>query len=161
MMTLTTYSADLASTLKQRGETIAVAESSSGGLISAGLLAVPGASAYFLGGGVVYTLEARRTLLNIPDKVVQGMSPLSEDYVLHCARAIRGNLSATWGLAEIGATGPAATRYGHPPGTCVLAVDGPITLTKILETGSDDREANMWTFAETAFALLRDAIAQG
>ena len=106
MTTLTTYSADLASSLKQLGETIAVAESSSGGLISAGLLAVPGASTYFLGGGVVYTLEARRTLLNIPDDVVEGMSPLSEDYVLHCARAIRENLNATWGLAEIGATGP-------------------------------------------------------
>jgi len=160
MTTLSTYSAEVAATLKQRGETVTVAESSSGGLISAALLAVPGASAYFLGGRGIYTLAARRTLLNIPDDVLQGMTPLSEDYVLHCARAMRENLNATWGLAEIGATGPAGTRYGHPPGICVLAVDGPVTLTKRLETGSDDREGNMWTFVEAGFALLRDAIAQ-
>lgn len=160
MTTLNTYSADIAAALKQRGETVAVAESSSGGLISAALLAVPGASAYFLGGSVIYTLDARRVLLNIPDDVLQGMTPLSDAYVSHCARAMRENLNATWGLAEIGVTGPTGSRYGHPPGLCVLAVDGPVTLTKQIETGSDDREANMWRFVEAGFALLGEAIAQ-
>jgi len=158
MSNLQTYSADVAEALKQRSETVAVAESSSGGLISASLLAVPGASAYFLGGSVVYTLAARRVLLNIPDDVLEGMTPLSEAYVLHCARSMRENLNATWGLAEIGVTGPTGSRYGHPPGLCVLAVDGPVPLTKKIETGSDDREANMWQFVEAGFALLRDAM---
>ncbi len=158
MNDLKTYSADVAAALKQRAETIAIAESSSGGLIAASLLAVPGASAYFLGGSVVYTLDARRVLLNIPDDVLQDMTPLSEAYVLQCARSMRENLNATWGLAEIGVSGPTGSRYGHPPGICVLAVDGPVTLTKQIETGSDDREANMWQFAEAAFALLGDAI---
>jgi PncC family amidohydrolase len=158
MTELTQESAAIAADLKQRGATIAVAESSTGGLISAALLAVPGASAYFLGGAVIYTIEARRVLLNIPDEVLKGMTPLSEEYVLLCARAMRENLRATWALAELGATGPAGTRYGHPPGICVLAVDGPVSLTTRIETGSDDREANMHTFAAAGFALLRDAL---
>jgi len=160
MTTLNTITADLAASLKARGETIAVAESSTGGLISASLLAVPGASAYYLGGTVIYTIEARRALLNLPDELLRGMTPLSEEYVLLCARTMRENLNATWGIAELGATGPAGTRYGHPPGICVLAIDGPVTLTTRLETGSGDREANMWTFAKAGFALLRDALAQ-
>ncbi|HJP35747.1 MAG: CinA family protein [Gammaproteobacteria bacterium] len=159
MTTISTIAADLAATLVERRETIAVAESSTGGLISASLLAVPGASAYFLGGTVVYTIEARRTLLNIPDDRLKGMTPLSEDYVSCCAAAMRQSLDATWGLAELGATGPAGTRYGHPPGICVLALDGPVKLTKRLETGSADREANMWTFVEAGLDLLREALA--
>jgi len=160
MTELTRMTADIAAALKERGETIAVAESSTGGLISASLLAVPGASAYYLGGSVIYTIEARRVLLNIPDEVLKGMKPLSEDYVLLCAKSMRENLNATWGIAELGATGPAGTRYGHPPGICVLAVDGPVSLTTRLETGSGEREANMWKFAATGFELLRDAMAR-
>jgi nicotinamide-nucleotide amidase len=160
MDTLTSLTAELAATLKTRGDTIAVAESSTGGLISATLLAVPGASAYYLGGGVIYTLEARRELLDISDEVLKGMAPLNEDYVALCARRIREKLNATWGIAELGATGPAGTRYGHPPGICVLAVDGPVCLTTKIETGSDDREGNMWTFAKTGFDLLSDALAK-
>lgn len=160
MTNLQTYSADVAAALKQRAETVAVAESSSGGLISASLLAVPGASVYFLGGSIIYTLDARRTLLNIPDEILQGMTPLSDEYVIQCARSMRENLNATWGLAEIGVTGPSGSRYGHAPGVCALAVDGPVTLTRQLETGSDDREANMWQFMQVGFALLSDAIAQ-
>ena len=160
MTDLKNYCAGVTSALKTRRETVAVAESSSGGLISASLLATPGASAYFLGGSIIYTLDARRVLLNIPDAVLQSMTPLSADYAIKCARSMRENLKATWGLAEIGVTGPTGSRYGHAPGVCTLAVDGPVTLTKHLATGSDDREANMWQFMEAGFALLSDAIAQ-
>lgn len=160
MPDLVDLTADIADSLKQRNETIAVAESSTGGLLSASLLAVPGASAYYLGGTVVYTIEARRALLNIADDVLKGMTPLSEDYVRLCARSMRESMNATWGIAELGATGPAGTRYGHPPGICVLAVDGPVTLTRSLETGHGNREQNMWEFARTGFDLLRQAIAQ-
>src|SRR5437879_6932158 len=96
----------LATTLKERKETIAVAESSAGGLISAALLSVPGASAYFLGGGVIYTQAARRGLLRVPDEAVKGIRSSSEPYALLKARTIRELLGATWGLAETGATGP-------------------------------------------------------
>ena len=130
------------------------------GLISASLLAVPGASAYYLGGTVVYTIEARRALLNIADDVLKGMQPLSEDYVTLCAQSMRTNLGATWSIAELGATGPAGTRYGHPPGISVFAIDGPVTLTRRVETGHGDREQNMWTFATTAFELMRQALAE-
>ncbi|MDF1818123.1 MAG: CinA family protein [Immundisolibacteraceae bacterium] len=158
MNSLTDLSADIAALLKERGETISIAESSTGGLISASLLAIPGASTYFEGGGVVYTLESRRQLLGITDEQVDGLSPLSEEYIALSAAAIKNKLNTTWSLAEIGATGPAGTRYGHPPGICVIAVDGPVKLTRLIETGNDDREANMWAFAEAAFGLLSEAI---
>lgn len=156
--TLTNRTATIATLLKQRQQTIAVAESSTGGIISASLLAVPGASAYYLGGSVIYTIEARNLLLQIPRDVLKTQTPLSEDYVTLCARQMRENLHATWGIAELGAAGPAGTPYGHPPGICVLAVDGPVTLTARIETASDDREANMWAFAERGFALLEEAL---
>ncbi len=158
MNSLTDLSADIAALLKERGETISIAESSTGGLISAALLAIPGASTYFEGGGVVYTLESRRQLLGITDDQVDGLSPLSEEYIALSAAAIKNKLNTTWSLAEIGATGPAGTRYGHPPGICVIAVDGPVKLTRLIETGDDDREANMWAFTDAAFGLLGEAI---
>ena len=148
----------VAEALKARRATVAVAESSTGGLISAVLLAVPGASAYFLGGGVIYTVAARRALLGITDETMRGLKPLSLDYVGLCARTVREKLGATWGVGELGATGPAGTRYGHPPGISVLAVDGPLLLTRPVETGSDDREANMRAFTRAALELLLEAV---
>src|SRR5206468_5155024 len=106
----------LATILKDRKETIAVAESSAGGLIAAALLTVPGASAFFLGGGVIYTLEARRALLALPDEALAGVRPSTEEYALRLARAMRQRLGTTWGLSETGATGPTGNRYGDPPG---------------------------------------------
>src|SRR5438552_7443714 len=108
---LTTIGAAIGARLKARKETIAVAESSAGGLISAALLAVPGASAYFLGGGVIYTQAARRALLQVPDEAVTGTRSSTEAYALIKARAIRQRLGTTWGLAETGATGPTGNRY--------------------------------------------------
>lgn len=148
----------IAETLKANEQTVAVAESSTGGLIAASLLAVPGASAYFLGGSVIYTYEAREKVLGIPGDVVRGMTPLSEEYVALCAKTMREKLNATWGIAELGATGPAGTRYGHPPGICVLAIDGPVSLSRRLETGSDDREGNMWRFVEEIFDMMQEAL---
>lgn len=158
MTTLAGPAAATATLLKTRGETVAIAESSTGGLISASLLAVPGASAYFLGGAIVYTLKAREELLGLERAALAGQVPLSADYVMLCARAIRTRLGATWGLAELGATGPAGTPYGHPPGLCVLAVDGPVTLSIRIDNGSDRREDNMWEFAHAGLALLERAL---
>lgn len=151
---------DLGALLKGRSETIAVSESSTGGLISAALLSVPGASAYFLGAGVVYTGAARRALLDIPADMPAETRSASEPYAVLCADTIRDKLGATWGLAETGATGPTGNRYGDSAGHCCLAVAGPVALVTTIETDDADREANMWVFAQAALDLLAKAIAE-
>lgn len=144
--------------LKERKETIAIAESSAGGLISAALLAVPGASAYFLGGGVIYTQAARRGLLQVPDDAVKGIRSSSEPYALVKARTIRERLGATWGLSETGASGPTGNRYGDAAGHACFAIAGPVERAVTLETGHGDREANMRIFAKAALELLAAAL---
>lgn len=149
----------LAALLKARGETIVVAESSTGGLISAALLSVAGASAYFLGGAVVYTLKARRSLLDIQDAAVAGMRGASEPYAALMARTARERFRATWSIAESGATGPTGNRYGDPAGHTCIAVAGPVERVITLETGSSDRIANMRAFSAAALDLLAEALA--
>jgi len=144
--------------LKARKETVAVAESSAGGLVSAALLAVPGASAFFLGGAVVYTRQARSALLAIPDGALAGMRPATEAYALLVARTARERLGASWALAETGATGPTGNRYGDAAGHACLAVAGKVERAITLETGSADRVANMRAFAAAALQLLTDAL---
>jgi len=146
--------------LKARGETVAVAESSAGGLISAALLAVPGASAYFLGGGVIYTREARRALLGLPDEQTR-MRGATEEYAQLVARTIREKLETTWGLSESGATGPTGNRYGNPAGHACFALAGPVERATTLETGIDDREDNMRRFAIAALEYLEAALKDG
>ena len=156
---LTAMAATLGALLKERKETVAVAESSAGGLISAALLAVPGASAYFLGGGVIYTQVARRGLLRVADEAVTGIRSSSEPYALVKARAVRQLLGTTWGLSETGATGPTGNRYGDKAGHACMAVVGPSVERAItLETGDGDREKNMWAFARAALALLEESV---
>ncbi len=160
MNELDTLARALATRLKERRETIAVAESSAGGLISAALLSVPGASAYFLGGGVIYTQAARRALLRLPDDSVKGIRSSSEPYAVLKARTIRELLGATWGLAETGATGPTGNRYGDAAGHACIAVAGPVERVITLETGRDDREKNMWAFAKRALELLETSLSK-
>jgi PncC family amidohydrolase len=148
----------LAETLKTRGEKVAVAESSSGGLISAALLAVPGASAYFLGGAVVYTAKARMSLLQVTREQVAGIRSSSEPYALLLARTVRENFGADWGVAETGAAGPTGNPYGDAAGHTCLAVSGPMDMAITLETGSADRAANMVAFARRALELLASAL---
>jgi PncC family amidohydrolase len=160
MQELVTLAESIAARLKARKETVAVAESSAGGLISAALLAVPGASAYFLGGGVIYTQAARRGLLQVPDDAVKGIRSSTEAYAQVKARAIRERVGATWGVAETGATGPTGNRYGDAAGHACLAVAGPVERAVTLETGSGDREANMQAFARAALELFAAALGQ-
>jgi nicotinamide-nucleotide amidase len=150
--------AQAANLLKARKETIAVAESSIGGLVSAALLAAPGASAYFLGGTVVYTRQARRTLLGIPEHDLLATPPASEQMAALLAENARRGLGAVWGLGEAGATGPAGNRYGHAAGHGVLAVAGPIARTRTIETGSTDRLDNMRVFGLTLLEMLIEAL---
>ena len=148
----------IAARLIERTETISVAESSTGGLIAAALLAVPGASAYFLGGAVVYTKIARAALLGIGDAEMQGLRPSTEAYAQLNARRVRERHNATWGLGETGATGPTGNRYGDAAGHTCIAVAGPIARVITLETGSADRQANMQAFAKRALELLLDVL---
>jgi nicotinamide-nucleotide amidase len=145
--------------LKARGETVAVAESSAGGLIAAALLAVPGASAYFLGGAVVYTRQARRSLLAIPDEAMAGIRPASEPYAALLASTVRERHGSTWGLVETGATGPTGNRYGDPAGHACIGLDGPVERVLTIRTGGADRQANMRAFATKALETLLEAIA--
>jgi nicotinamide-nucleotide amidase len=139
-------------------QTIAIAESSTGGLVAAALLAVPGASAYFVGGAVVYTKASRAALLGIGDAEMQGMRPATEQYSLLIARRVRERHGATWGFGETGAAGPSGNRYGDPAGHTCMAIAGPIERAITLQTGSVDRLANMDMFTERALAFLVEAI---
>ena len=158
MKSLLPIAEKIAARLKERSETLAVAESSAGGLISAALVAQPGASLFYVGGTVVYTLESRRTLLEIPDEAVKGIRASTEPYALLAARAIRERLGATWGISESGASGPTGNRYGDPPGHACIAVSGAVERELTIETSRDDRVENMLVFAERALGLLAESI---
>lgn len=156
---LDALAAHIGETLKARGERIAVAESSSGGLISAALLSVPGASAYFLAGAVVYTPKARVLLTDLPREALQGIRSASEPYALLLARNQVERFGATWGLSETGAAGPTGNSYGDAAGHTCVAVSGPVEAVLTIETGSEDRAANMRAFAAAALELLKRALA--
>jgi nicotinamide-nucleotide amidase len=148
----------VAQLLKDRGETIAVAESTTGGLISARLLSVQGASAYFLGGTVIYTRESRKAFLQASSEAVKDIKPMSEEMAQFFAARVRAKLSATWGVAELGIAGPAGSPYGVGAGNSVIAVSGPTNAAITLDTGQSDRAQNMEAFADGAFQLLRDVL---
>ncbi len=150
--------AAVAALLKARGETLAVAESSAGGLINAALVAVPGASAYYLGGAIIYTPKGRQALLGLD--VPKGVRSASEAFAAILAGSVREKLGATWGLAETGASGPTGNRYGDAPGHACIAVAGPAQAVITIETGSAEREANMLTFAAKALELLEGCLKQ-
>ena len=158
MQSLLPLAEKIAARLIERHETIAVTESSTGGLIAAALLSVPGASAYFLGGAVAYTKAARLALLGIGDAEMAGLRPSTEAYSLLIARRVRERHGASWGLGETGATGPTGNRYGDAAGHTCIAVAGLIERAITLETGSADRRANMDIFAKRALELFYDVI---
>lgn len=154
MKELVTIAEQIAAKLVERKQTIAVAESSTGGLISAALLSVPGASAYFLGSAVVYTRDARRILMDIPDDAMRSIRSASEPYAGLLAEQVRRRFRSDWGLSETGAAGPAGNRYGDAAGHSCMAAAGAKTAVTTLETGLTDRRANMHAFAATALNLL-------
>lgn len=143
--------------LKDRGQTVAVSESAAGGLVSAALLSVPGASGYYLGGASVYTQTARRGLLRFNDAKAQ-LRGSTEEYATLTATTMRELLEADWAIGESGAAGPSGNRYGDPAGHVALAVVGPASATRIVQTGNDDREDNMWAFAQAALDLLYETV---
>ena len=158
MPDLTSMAATVGALLKSKQQTLSVSESAGGGLISAGLVAVPGASAYYVGGVVVYTRVAQRGLLQVPDQAMEGIRASSEPYAMVNARALREALGTTWALSETGASGPTGNRYGDAAGHSCIAVSGPVERAITLETGHGDREANMWQFARAALDLLEQCV---
>jgi len=158
MPDLNSMAASVGALLKETQQSIAVTESSCGGLISASLVAVPGASAYYVGGAVVYTRTSQRGLLQVPDEAMADIRASSEPYALLNARTVRESLGTTWALSETGASGPTGNRYGDSAGHACIAVAGPVERAVTVETGDSDREANMWVFARAALDLLEQCV---
>jgi nicotinamide-nucleotide amidase len=160
MDSLTDLTRTLGAALLQAKQTVAVAESSAAGLISAALLAVPGASAFYRGGVVCYTIYARQALLGITDAEMAGMRASTEPYALLLAKKVRERLGTDWGVGETGATGPTGNRYGDAAGHACIAVIGPGTERVLtLESRQRGREPNMWCFTRAALELLEDSVA--
>lgn len=161
MNQLTNMAAAVGQLLKDRGETVGVSESSTGGLVSAALLSIPGASAYFTGGAANYTHTAREAFIGFSLDDHPGMRSSTEPFVEVGAKTVREVLGTTWGVAEAGAAGPTGNRYGDDAGHSCIAITGPVDKVITIETGDADREANMWRFAEAVLktfeAALREA----
>ena len=158
MPDLRSTAASVGALLKEKGQNIAVSESSCGGLLSACLVSIPGASAYYVGGLVVYTRTAQKGLLQVPDEAMASMRASTEEYALLNAKSVQKALGTTWALSETGASGPTGNRYGDASGHACIAVVGPVEKVITVETGSTDREANMWEFAKEAFNLLEQCV---
>jgi nicotinamide-nucleotide amidase len=154
METLLPLAEKIAARLKARKETIAIAESSTGGLISAALLSVPGASVYFMGGAVIYTRTARAVLMGITPEMMEGKRASTEYYAGLLAATVRQKFATTWGIGETGATGPTGNSYGDAVGHCCYAISGPVQQAFTLETGQPDRVENMRLFAKTVLEML-------
>ncbi|MCB2079933.1 MAG: CinA family protein [Novosphingobium sp.] len=154
-----TYAQQAADALKARGEKIAVADGATGGLISASLLTVPGALAFYLGGGVIYSAPVRDALFGLPPEAFRGLQSATRDSALLQARAIRDNMGADWGIAESGSAGGSKHPRGVASGRSCCAVVGPgVELARVVETYSDDRIANMAQFTRNALEVLVEAL---
>jgi len=160
MRELVVHAERIAALLTARKETVAVVESSAGGLITAALLAVPGASAYCLGGTVIYTRQAWDSLRDFDETLLGSHRSSTEGNALVRARLARDRFGATWGIGETGAAGPTGNRYGDPAGHACLAICGKTELSRTLRTGSSDRLANMHAFTAAALRLLEESLAR-
>jgi len=149
---------DIGARLVERGESVAVAESTSGGLVSAALLSVAGASRYYAGGGVVYTLASRTALAGVSAEQYANYRGTTPEMLVTLAESMRQRLGATWCIAESGLAGPTGSRFGAPAGKVTVSVAGPVVRTETGETGLTDCEANMVEFASRALRVLSQAI---
>ena len=155
---LSFLAARIGATLRERGQTVAVAESAAGGLVSAALLAIPGASAFFLGGAVVYSRRAGKALLGLTATDFAGMRAETEPYAILVAGKVRECLGASWGLGESGAAGPTGSSYGDAPGHVCVAVVGTAAASRTFETGCAERPLNMEIFARQLLQLFDETL---
>jgi nicotinamide-nucleotide amidase len=158
MEELVRRAAQVGALLKARKETVAVCESSAGGLITAALLAVPGASAWVLGGMVIYTRQAWDALAGFQESQLRGARSSTEINAQVRADLIRERFRSDWGLGETGAAGPTGNRYGDPAGHVCLAVSGPGEGATTLRTGQVERLGNMQAFTLAALDYFKQKI---
>lgn len=154
MESLLPLAAEVADLLKKRGETLALSESSMGGLVSASLVAQPGASAFYLGSTVIYTRQAGKAIYELKGPPAPDVKPLTEPYVAAMAEVVKAKFGSDWALSEMGASGPSGSPYGPGPGTATIGLAGPKPASITVSTGSADRAANMRAFAKAALELL-------
>ena len=132
---LTRMAGEIGQLLKDRGQTVAVSETSAGGLVSSALLAVPGASAYYMGGGVLYTYDSRSILLGLPEDAFEGMRPSTEPYAAKLAAAIKDRLGVDLGRFR--------NRRGRPCGQQIRGCAG----TFVPANGGRDEFPARWTLS--------------
>lgn len=158
METLLPLAQKVADLLKSRSETIAIGESVGGGLVSAALIAQPGASAFFLGGTVIYTPQAGRALRDRTTLNLKGLAPLTPAFAQELADGYRRQMRCDWTTSEMGAAGPAGSPYGPKPGTAVVAISGPVSKSRLIETGTGNRIDNMRAFGKAQLELLIECL---
>lgn len=163
----------LAASLTRAGESVAIAETSAGGLIAAELLAQSGASKFFRGGVVVYSKHSKQAVLGLDPDSSQPTS--TEPHALELAAAVREKLGSDWGVGETGVAGPSANSRGIAPGVCAIGVVGPdgVSVSTTLWPSDDlsaadaygqpaavPRDQAMRNFADAGVGLLCAAVAQ-
>ena len=116
--------------LQERGETVATAESLTGGRLAAALTAVPGASRSFLGGVVAYATSVKQEVLGVPAAVVERHGVISAECALAMARGAVALTGAAWGIGTTGVAGP-DPQEGHAPGTVHVGLVGPGVATAL------------------------------
>ena len=114
--------------LVERGETLAVAESLTGGLLASTIVEIPGVSSVFRGGLVVYATDLKHSLVGVPEEMLAQRGPVDPDVALSLAAGARERCAADWGLATTGVAGP-EPQGGKPVGTVYVAVSGPAGAT--------------------------------
>lgn len=152
-----TDAAGLLATLAARGETLAVAESLTGGLLAATIVDVPGASAVFRGGFVVYATDLKATLAGVDADLLAARGPVDPDVAAALAVGARDRCRADWGLATTGVAGP-DPQDGKPVGTVYVGLAGPGGGTVRSLTLSGDRDAVRAAAVDAALAELLSAV---
>ena len=148
--------ADLVDRLAARAQTVATAESLTGGLLAATIVDVPGASAVFRGGLVVYATDLKATLGGVPADLLAARGPVDPDVAAALAAGARERCGATWGLATTGVAGP-TPQDGIAVGTVFVAVAGPSTAGLALRLAGD-RPAIRAATVRAAVGLLSTAL---
>ena len=147
-------------TLTERGQTVAVAESLTGGLLAAALVEVPGASVVFRGAIVAYATDLKRSLLGVPASLLDRHGAVHPDVARAMAEGVRGRLAATFGLATTGVAGPDPAD-GQPVGTVHVAASGPPGPAVCSLSRAGDRRSIRDQTVQRALELLRGMLAAG
>ena len=157
-MTAVVTTAEVLTALAARGESLAVAESLTGGLLAATVVDVPGASAVFRGGVVAYASDLKESVLGVPAGVVAVHGVVSAACAEAMAEGVRRLMGADWGLSTTGVAGP-DPQEGHPAGTVFVGLAGPDgRLESLPLTLTGDRGAIRGGAVSAALARLAEIL---